>query len=111
MSTVMFVLGYLYILWVLFLSVMALKSKWTSLSLPIRVLAVPSVILALVMDIVFNWTLAVVLFLDMPHQWTFSQRVGEYKRRAGWRATLAYWICDNLLDPFEVDGAHCKGSR
>lgn len=51
------------------------------------------------------------LFLKLPAkgEWTFSQRVGNYKRRIDWRAPLATWICTNLLDPFEADGTHCKG--
>lgn len=99
---------YAYGLWLLFLAVMALQWKWRMLSLPVRVLAAPAVLFAVLFDFLFNVTLGTLLFLDLPRQWTFSQRVGSYKQRIDWRAPLAEWICANLLDPFEA-GGHCKG--
>lgn len=100
-----------YILWLLFIVVMALQWRWRELPRAVRVLAIPAVLVAVTLDIIFNFTLACVLFLKLPAkgEWTFSQRVGNYKRRFDWRAPIAQWVCGNLLDPFEVDGAHCKG--
>lgn len=99
---------YAYILWLLFLAVMALKAAWPRLPLVVRSIAIPAVLVAVAMDVLFNITIGAVLFLEYPKQWTFSQRVGSYKKRADWRAPLASWICANLLDPFEA-GGHCKG--
>lgn len=99
---------YIYLLWLLFLAVMALKWKWSSLPKAVRAIAAPAVIVAVFLDVLFNITIGTILFLDLPHQWTFSQRIGSYKARFDWRSPLAAWICANLLDPFEVDGAHCK---
>lgn len=102
---------YAYGLWLLFLVVMALQWKWNTLPRAVKVLAIPAVLLAITLDVLFNYTIACVVFLKLPArgEWTFSQRVGNYKRRIDWRAPMAHWICANLLDPFEVDGAHCKG--
>ena len=100
---------YAYGLWLLFLAVMALRWRWRALPMTVRILAAPAVLVSVLLDFLFNVTLGTLLFLDLPRQWTFSQRVGSYKRRFDWRAPLAAWICSNLLDPFEVDGAHCKG--
>lgn len=102
---------YAYTLWLLFLAVMALQWKWNDLPKSVKVLAIPAVLLAITFDVLFNYTIACVLFLKLPAkgEWTFSQRVGNYKRRIDWRAPIAHWICANLLDPFEADGAHCKG--
>jgi len=96
----------IYLFWLLFLSVMALNWRWHLLSKPVKALALPAVLVAVVIDVIFNTTIGSVLFLERPHQWTFSRRVGEYKRRGDWRTPLAKWICTNLLDPFEV-GGHC----
>lgn len=98
---------YAYLLWVLFLAVMALQWKWHELAKTIKVIAIPAVLLAVTLDVVFNITIGTILFLELPGQWTFSQRVGEYKKRIDWREPIAFWICANLLDPFEV-GGHCK---
>lgn len=101
---------YAYLLWLLFLAVMALQTKWRALPKLVRAIALPAVLVAVAMDIVFNWTIGTLLFVRLPvrGEFTFSQRVGNYKRRADWRAPVATWICSNLLDPFEV-GGHCKG--
>lgn len=105
---IVYAIAYAYVLWLLFLAVMALRWKWHALSLQVRIIAAPSVLVALLLDVLFNLTIGTVLFLDLPRQWTFSQRIGSYKQRIDWRAPLAHWICANLLDPFEADGAHCK---
>lgn len=97
-----------YILWLLFLAVMALNWRWHALPKVVKALALPAVIVSVALDVLFNVTIGTVLFLEFPRQWTFSQRVGSYKRRIDWRAPLAQWICSNLLDPFEA-GGHCKG--
>lgn len=99
---------YAYALWLLFLAVMALNWRWHALPKAVRAIALPAVLVSVLLDVLFNLTLGTLLFLDLPRQWTFSQRVGSYKRRFDWRAPLAAWICDNLLDPFEA-GGHCKG--
>lgn len=96
-----------YLLWVAFLAAMSLRLAWYRLTLLVKVLAVPLVLVAFALDLVFN-LVATVLFLDLPHEATFSQRMGRYKAGAsGWRATVARWVCANLLDPFQ-NGGHCR---
>ena len=95
-----------YVLWVLFLCVMALKHAWPLLTPFTRAAAIPAVLVAILLDIAFNG-LATVLFLDWPAEWTFSQRMGRYKGETGWRAAVARWVCSTLLDPFEI-GGHCR---
>ena len=104
--TALIYLAATYTLWVLFLSVMALKHAWPLLTLFTRAAAIPAVIVAILLDIAFNW-LATLLFLDWPAEWTFSQRMGRYKAETGWRAAVARWVCSSLLDPFEI-GGHCR---
>lgn len=97
---------YAYVLWVLFLAVMALYAAWRTLPIVTKVLAVPAVGIAVVMDIGLN-IVATVPFVDLPHELTFSQRMGRYKNAPSWRTPIARWICANLLDPFQV-GGHCR---
>jgi len=99
---------YAYAMWLLFLAVMALNWRWRALPKVVKAIALPAVLVSVALDVLFNLTLGTLLFLELPREWTFSQRVGSYKRRIDWRAPLAQWICANLLDPFEVEG-HCKG--
>lgn len=108
MATIALAVLYAYLLWLLFLAVMALNWRWHLLSKPVKALALPAVLVAVALDILFNATLGTLVFLELPRQWTFSQRVGSYKRSIDWRAPVAQWICANLLDPFEA-GGHCRG--
>ena len=99
-------LGAAYLLWCAFLAVMALANVWRDLPIVTRVLAVPAVLFAVLLDVGFNLA-ATVLFLDLPREATFSQRMGRYKRESGIRSRIARWVCGNLLDPFDV-GGHCR---
>ena len=98
--------GAAYLLWLAFLVVMALKARWSTLPIVTRVLASPAVLFVVAFDIGFNLA-ATVLFIDLPREATFSQRMSRYKRGDGLRSTVARWVCANLLDPFEV-GGHCR---
>lgn len=98
---------YTYVMWVLFLAVMSLYAAWKTLPTVTKALAIPAVLLAVVMDVGLN-IIATVPFLDPPREWTFSQRMGRYKRIKSWRTPIACWFCSNLLDPFQV-GGHCSG--
>lgn len=98
-----------YILLVMFWAVMALQWRWKYLPLDIKLLAIPCVLIAVTLDVVFNYTVGTILFLKLPAkgEYTFSQRIGSYKRRVDWREKVASFICKRL-DVFEVDGSHCK---
>ena len=112
-SAALLLLGYAYLLWALFIAVMALRWAWYRLTLPVKVLAAPLVLVAFTADLVFN-LMATVPFIDLPREATFSQRMGRYKATViggkigqGWRAAVARWVCSTLLDPFEI-GGHCR---
>ena len=110
MTAALIALGYAYLLWLLFLVVMALMHAHQRGVLPplALVLAVPAIILAVLLDIGLN-LVATIPFADRPQEITFSQRMGRYKQAGtGWRAAVARWICANLLDPFDI-GGHCRG--
>jgi len=97
-----------YLTWAAFLAAMSLRWAWYRLPLATRILAVPLVVVIFALDLAFN-LLASLLFIDLPREATFSQRMGRYKAGAsGWRATVARWVCANLLDPFQI-GGHCRG--
>jgi len=99
-------LFYIYVFWLLFIVTMAGKAAWPKLTTVPRVLIAPAALVALFLDVFFNIFIATILFLDLPREWTFTQRLERYKPDQSWRGRLARWICSNLLDPFQV-GGHC----
>lgn len=106
MKTAAFILGYTYALWIMFLCVMALRWKWETLPKFLRAIALPAILIAVILDIVFNIAVSVV-FLELPKEITFSQRMGRYKYGDGIKQKIAVWVCGNFLDPFQI-GGHCK---
>lgn len=108
MSALLKVLLLAYLTWAAFLAAMALRWAWHRLPVTTRIIAAPLVVVIFALDLVFN-LLASLLFLDLPREATFSQRMGRYKAEAsGWRAGVARWVCANLLDLVQI-GGHCRG--
>jgi len=97
-----------YAFYLLFVVTMAAKAAWSQLSIVPRVLLFVPALVAVMLDVTFNLTLATVLFVDHPQEWMFTQRLNRYKYGdSEWRTTVAVWICKNLLDPFQ-SGGHCR---
>lgn len=68
----------------------------------------PVFAVGMIVDIVFNFTLAVLIFLDLPRETLVTSRLKRYMAEGeGWRYEWAKYICDNLLDPFDPTGDHC----
>lgn len=77
------------------------------LSLVAYVLLVPFVVLGFVVDVLTNIVIASVLFADPPRELLLTTRLQRYVNGAGWRRTVAAWVCDTLLDPLDPRGEHC----
>ena len=72
------------------------------------VLAFPVVILGYAMDILANWLIAPIIFLDLPRELLVTSRLIRYQTEdSGWRAKLSFYICEHLLDVFDPTGNHC----
>ncbi len=109
---VLLALAYLYAFWVLYIAVMGayrahLSGRLVGMQ---RALAWPLVVLGFVVDAVCQYTLATLLFADLPAkgEHLVTDRLQRYMRSPGtWRAAVARYVCDNLLDPFDPSGDHC----
>lgn len=99
----------LWCLWILFLAVMNLgqakaegKLHGFALSAGCTVLTV-----GLLVDLLVQITVASVLWLEFPREWTVSERVARLcKHGSGWRQRLALWFRRVLLAPFDRSGGH-----
>jgi hypothetical protein len=105
MSDFLYYIGAGYLLWCLFLAVISLKDSWKELSITVKVMSLPIVGVALVVDVLFNIVSSFV-FADIPREFMFTSRLQRYIATGdGWRYVVAKWICRELLDPF--DSGHC----
>lgn len=101
---------YLWVFWTLFVLVMGfyrakLSGRLKGMSL---VMAIPWVAIGYSMDVMANMTIASIIFVDIPHEMTVTNRLQRYlAKEKGWRNDLAFWVCQNLLDVFDPNGSHC----
>lgn len=84
---------------------------WQDIPLWIVIVMSPIYVPFLLLDIVVQWTIANLLFLDLARELTLSERLGRYrtqKQYAGdWRYRVATYICTKALNPFDPTKAHC----
>lgn len=102
-------LGALYALWVFFLAVMNLQRAHAAGSLGVVafVLGLPLITLAYCLDMAINATVATIVFAELPHERTLSERLARHIAGAdGWRRRMAMGIMANLLEPFDTTGGH-----
>ena len=101
---------YLWLFWGLYVLVMGLyrahlDKRLTRLT---YFLASPFLFVGFVFDVAANLFIAPFVFLDMPHEWLVTTRLSRYiKHGRSYRAKLALYICDHLLDVFDPRGEHC----
>jgi len=97
-----------YIAWVHYLAIMNLKVNKEYLSERVKKLAKPVVFIGSLSNVLFNFTVAIVLFRERPHEWFFTHRCQRHQRESsGWRLQRANWWCANILNPFDVKRVHC----
>lgn len=103
---------WLYIFWLMYILVMGmyrakLDGRLTGTRL---VLAYPAIIIAVLVDWITNWTIAAVVFAELPKSGKelVTQRLTRYLLTdTGWRYKMASWICSTLLDVFDPKSKHC----
>ncbi len=103
-------LAYLWTFWAVYVLVMGIHRAHISKRLgPVTFcLSLPFVIIGLIMDAFANLTIAALVFFELPRELLVTARLQRYVGQgAGWRFTIANWVCNNLLDVFDPSGNHC----
>lgn len=100
------------VLLVLYILIMRIKRlrDLGELSRGARIAAYPVVIIGVVLDALYHYTWASLLFLDLPArgEHLLTARLKRYVATDdGWRCALATWMCARLLNPFDPSGRHC----
>ena len=111
--TLLYVIGFLWGFWYLYILVMAFyrahlqgKLKWYT-----YILASPALVIGFVVDVIAQYTVAVVYFWDLParKEHLVTDRLQRYLTypQDSIRYRKAKFICENLLDYFDPSGKHC----
>lgn len=96
-------------LWVFFLAVMCLQAARDRKQLTVWNTRFGYTVLVVgwLLDFVVQVTLAALLFWEWPRELTVSGRVKRLiADDDGWRGSVAAWIRDHLLRPFDATGRH-----
>jgi len=100
----------LWAFWILYVFTMGmyrakLQGRMKGLSL---ILASPFIVLALLLDVLAQFSVFSVAFFEWPRHLLVTSRLQAHMAGPdGWRRRLAENICRHLLDPFDPTGAHC----
>lgn len=103
-------LASLYLLWVFYLAVMTLKRAYDekTLSKLAYIFGAPLLALGLLIDFIVNIFVASVFLLDLPREFTVSEKLSRLIKTTGWRSRASCWFCQHFLDVFDPSGKHCK---
>lgn len=94
--------------WLFYVAFMHLKKHQKELKGKIGILKwglAPFFMLALFMDVLFNFVLGTMIFIEPPRELLFTSRCSRHLKSTGWQLRNAHWICTYLLNPF--DEGHC----
>lgn len=108
MTILYFVLS-IWILWVIYAAMMRLKQVRDAgkLTVAMKVLGYPVLLLGLAIDLILNVTIGSALFLEIPREYTLSERLWRHSQEStGYRQKVAEAIRVNLLDAIDPTGVH-----
>lgn len=102
-------LALVYALWVFYLALMNLKRAKDAGTLRpwARRLGAPVLLLGYLLDVAVNLLVMTLLMAEAPREWLVTDRLKRHRVGSGWRASLARWMCRDLLDAFDPSGCHC----
>lgn len=98
-----------WVLWVIYTAMMRLKQvrEAGKLTLAMKILGYPVLFFGLALDLVLNVTIGSLLFLEIPREYTLSERLWRHSQEStGYRQKVAEVIRVNLLDAIDPSGVH-----
>lgn len=117
--TTLYVAFFLWCFWVLYVATMGVyrlklagELHTTATSRFTLALAYSLVIVAVVVDVIAQYTVASLMFLEFPEkgEHLVTDRLQRHmaKFKPDWRTRLADWICLHVLDLFDPTKNHCN---
>jgi len=98
----------LFVVWLFFINVMTWKKHQAKIPKWVQYVLYIVVAVGWVLDVLFNIIYCSVLFLELPKEWTASERFRRIlitKHESSYRWKLAYLFCTKLIEPW--DWNHC----
>jgi len=93
--------------WLFYLALMNASRILDSATWHHKVFIYPMLVVGLPLDVLFNFIIGSLIFLEIPQELLFTARLWRHKQGSGWRYKRAVWWCDTYLNPFDPSGKHC----
>ena len=108
MTILIYSLALIWLTWLLYVAVMALKRCRDAglLTLPMKLLGYPLLFIGLFCDFLLNMTVCSLLFADIPREWLVTARLKRHAKDGTWRGSIARWIAVKLLNALDPSGKH-----
>ena len=96
-----------YVTLTLYLAVMNLSRHKDTLDNQQKIIFFPIVLVGILCDVLFRWTVGVVILADVTPCWLFTDVLKRHVKEDTWRGKIARFMCSKLLNKFDPSGEHC----
>ena len=96
-----------YVTLTFYLAVMNLSRHKDSLDNTQKVIFFPIVLIGILSDVLFRWTVGVVIMADVSPNMLFTAVLQRHVKKDTWRGKVSRFLCSKLLDKFDPSGKHC----
>jgi len=86
---ILYILFWAYITFLGFMVYVSAKASWGKLKIGIKALLIPALLFFGALDVILNATIGTLMFWELPHTVTFSQRCSRHFYSNDWRGRLA----------------------
>lgn len=108
MDYLIYSVGLFYITLTLYLAVMNISRHKDLLDNTQKIVFFPIVLIGVIADVLFRWTVGVVPFADIsPKCHLFTCVLQKHVKKDTWRGKVARFLCSKFLDKFDPSGSHC----
>lgn len=96
-----------YITLTLYLAVMNLSRHKDTLTQDQKIFFFPIVLIGILADVLFRWTVGVFMLADIKPCWLFTDVLKRHVDKPTRRGKVARFLCRTFLDKFDPSGSHC----
>lgn len=97
-----------YGLYLIYVTLRVAKDNGKLEAMPIyaKVVAYSYLVLAVILDFIFNLIIGSLIFLELPREFMFTDRCSRHMHEMGRRGRIARWFCNSWLNPFDENHCH-----
>jgi len=107
MDYLIYSISLFYITLTFYLAVMNISRHKDTLDQTQKFIFFPIVLVGVLLDVLFRWTVGVFIRMDTTPCWLFTDVLVRHVKEYTWRGSVARFLCSKLLNKFDPSGSHC----